>query len=134
MLYVYRTWETTKSTCGILAFDAVNFCYTLEPPVGPLRIPAAIYEVEFWPSPKFERVMPHLLNVPGWPNQDVEMHFGNYPGETEGCIMLGYSHAEDFIGNSQRAFADFMTKVNGESFQITVVDGPAPTDEISINQ
>ena len=105
-LLLQRQWFTDQSTCGELSFEGgapALTLFTLEPP-KPKCIPQGGYKAIIAPSEKFGRNMPRLLSVPGWPNDDVLIHWGNYPDDTEGCIMVGLEHDTDFIGNSREAF------------------------------
>jgi len=99
---VDRDTYTAQSTTGLLSIGGVFFCYTLEPPRG-VSIPAGTYPVTLYPSPKFGRIMPLLVNVPG--HSYVEIHWGNFPRDTEDCVMVGESRAPDEIGQSREAFA-----------------------------
>jgi hypothetical protein len=107
---------TDKSTIGSLAIDEKPFCWTLELPIGDggpgSAIPAGTYKVVTYPSPKFGRLMPLLVDVPGRSN--IEMHWGNSPEDTDGCILLGNSMpGTDYIGNSRIAFDDFWEQAQG---------------------
>jgi hypothetical protein len=113
LITVARTFFTDRSTCGELYLDqpltVPLFCYSLEPPKQPddrgiKCIPQGTYKVIIAPSERFQRDMPRLLGVPGWPNDDVLIHYGNYPDDTEGCILVGLTHEPDFIGASRSAF------------------------------
>ena len=126
-LAVRRVWCTSQSTISSVYVDGIFECYGLEPPKGALRIPAGTYEVIIGWSPKFERLMPRLQAVPGWPNDDVEIHWGNYPSNTEGCLLVGETRDVDFVGASRAAFDTLYAKLP-ERFQITYTD---ECDEIS---
>jgi hypothetical protein len=126
ILTLERFKFTDKSTIGSLAIDGADFCWTLELPIGDggpgSAIPAGTYKVVTYPSPKFERLMPLLMDVPG--RSTIEMHWGNEPENTDGCILLGNSMpGEDFIGNSRQAFDDFWEKAQGpmEAGDCTIV-------------
>lgn len=118
-LLLQRLWPTTLSTCGQLTFDGGGpTLYTLEPPRVPdIRgvacIPGGTYRVIIAPSSRFHRDMPRLLTVPGWPNDDVLIHWGNYPDDTEGCILVGEEHpVPDFIANTRTAFDVLFGKIS----------------------
>jgi hypothetical protein len=79
-------------------------CFTLEPPAvagssahktgsqvtdGPVCIPAGTYPVKIDFSPRFQRSMPRLFDVPG--REGILIHWGNYVENTEGCILVGSS-------------------------------------------
>ena len=94
---------------------------------GPLLdvpLPAGTYHVIKQLSPRFQKMTPHLQNVPD--HTFIEMHVGNYPRDTHGCILLGETRAPDFIGNSQVAFDRFMAMTPDE-FDITISDPPEAT-------
>jgi hypothetical protein len=91
--------------------DRKLFCHTLEPRKDqskgkPYLTPAGTYELKIFPSKKFGRRMPHVLNVPGF--EAIEIHWGNYPHDTEACTLLGvYKGLPDFIGKSRDTFDAF---------------------------
>jgi hypothetical protein len=48
--------------------------------------------------------------------QSVEIHIGNYPKDTEGCILTGTSFdGTAAVGRSTEAFQKFMQKLNGQN-------------------
>lgn len=49
-------------------------------------IPAGRYEVRLTHSPRFKRVLPEILNVPGFAG--IRIHGGNAHINTEGCILI----------------------------------------------
>jgi hypothetical protein len=56
--------------------------------------------------------MPLILDVPDRSN--IEIHWGNLPDETRGCILLGDSMpGANFIGKSREAFDNFWAKAQG---------------------
>lgn len=107
-LKLKRTEFTDKSTIGELSIDNQFFCYTLEDVVreekikNETAIPAGEYEVTVTYSPRFKRYLPLLIDVPNF--SGVRIHPGNTDRDTEGCILVGTTKGEDFIGNSRAAF------------------------------
>lgn len=138
-LLVQRTNKSTLSTEGKLFVDNVFQCYTLEPvyrevpdmPVsawkvfGSTAIPVGTYGLEVTFFYRDGYYSPLLDNVPGFTG--VRIHVGNYPKDTEGCILVGDAVGQDEVLSSQVAFDALMVKINaarsdGEAIQITVED------------
>lgn len=109
-----REWLTAKSTCGTFLVDGRQHGYKLELPLRDGKpgsaIPAGRYKVSVYPSPHFGRLMPLIL-VEG--RSEIEIHWGNYPKDTRGCTLLGYTHEIDFVGESKKAFDDFWMIAQG---------------------
>jgi len=114
-LLVERDTYRSYSTEGKLSIDGVFECFTLELPLGDgmpgSAVPEGTYAVIVYPSPHFGRLMPLLSGVPG--RSDIEIHFGNYPDNTRGCILLGESRGLNFVSDSRQAFDDFWAKTQG---------------------
>ena len=111
-LLLVRSWFTDESTIGTLAIDSKPFCLTLELPWkdnqhGVSCIPEGTYEVAIGWSPDHHMDVPHVLNVPD--RDDIEMHVGNFPKDTKGCILVGASRGTgpDAIWNSGSTFKAF---------------------------
>jgi hypothetical protein len=49
------------------------------------------------------------MGVPAGDN--IEIHWGNYPANTEGCVMAGSSRDTDFIGNSVNTWNQLMSRI-----------------------
>jgi len=126
---VKRHIFTEISTIGDLCIDGVFFCYTLEDKVrkdnikveGKTAIPSGTYKVIIDHSNRFNRDMPHILDVPGF--LGVRLHAGNTSENTEGCLLVGSSRSKDFIGNSRTTFAKLFEKMQSskEPIEITIV-------------
>lgn len=109
-LLVKRFHKSAVSTKGELWLDSEPYCYTLEPPehhadVKPRAIPLGTYDVTIRHSPRFQRLMPHVENVPGF--EGILIHIGNYAHDTEGCLLVGENSLPgfpDFIGDSKKVF------------------------------
>ena len=125
LIEVIRITFTPLSTQGLLAIDGVNTFTTLEPPrsaTGP--IPAGTFHVIKQWSNRFQKLTPHLQNVPG--HTAIEIHVGNKPSNTEDCILIGMTRSTDWIGESEVAFDKFMALVPDE-FDIVIADPPDAT-------
>lgn len=113
-ILVQRKWFTSQSTSGEMSLDGKFFAYTLEPRQDqskgkPFAIPAGLYQVRLLPSDHFQCTTPHVLNVPGF--DEIEIHWGNYPKDTEGCTLIGLTRLVDFVGNSKMAFNQLMAQL-----------------------
>jgi len=113
-LQVIRKDFTLISTIGCFFVGTSFLCYSLELPWGDGAnvhkvncILPGTYPVILDYSPHFAQNMPHILNVPD--RNEIRIHVGNYPKDTEGCVLLGLSKGQDFIGQSVNAFANFIS-------------------------
>ena len=117
---------TSRSLSGSLFVDGSFECYFLTLPKGDglpgSAIPPGLYSVRIAPSPKFEAIaehdawfklyadhIPHLMGIPNRSN--ILIHPGNYPDQTNGCILVGNSKGIDYLANSRAAFASLQPKI-----------------------
>lgn len=119
-LKLTRLTEMATCTIGKLLIDDSDLgIWTLEPVVrepgvkiqNKTAILSAIYKVTIDPSQRFQRDMPHILDVPYF--EGVRIHWGNTDVDTDGCVLLGLiwdGHTE-FIGKSRDAFDLFFPKL-----------------------
>ena len=118
VLELHRTRLGAKATLGDLYVEGVFFCHTLEDVVrdlgpdgagkvfGETAIPAGTYPVVVDFSNRFQRPMPHVLDVPFF--DGIRIHKGNSDANTEGCLLLGQVIAgDDWIAHSTEAFDAF---------------------------
>lgn len=102
-----RKFKRPLYTIGTLAVDGEYFCDTLEDPVRPAgqkvlgqtAVPAGVYEAVLTLSPRFKRVLPLLLDVPGFTG--VRIHAGNTAEDTQGCILVGWNTEKGRITSSR---------------------------------
>ena len=117
ILIIKRRWLTETSTIGELYIDGIKECYTLEDRQRdfPDKIKKqtciweGVYKVGIDYSPKYERNMPHILNVPLF--EGIRIHSGNDSDDTEGCIILGRIRGEDRVEESVLAIKAFVPKL-----------------------
>src|SRR5512146_2230440 len=123
VIQVKRNTYTNASTIGEMWIDGEFACYTLEDemreqlgvPVAQWKIPhetaipVGTYDVVIDLSTRFHRLMPHVLNVPGF--SGIRIHSGNTDKDTEGCILVGEEKTSDFIGHSKLAFDSFFSRL-----------------------
>ena len=126
-ILVNRRTKTKLSTISDVTIDGVFFCYGLEDVDRGIKqsddidviktkkvfaqtaIPAGRYEIIINFSNRFQQYMPLLLNVPGF--EGVRIHPGNKAANTEGCLLLGQTEGDDFVGNSRLAYRSFLPKL-----------------------
>ncbi len=99
---------------------------------GLSSIPVGTYLCKYQFSPKFQRPVYHLQNVPG--RTFVEIHPANLMGdrtkglacELNGCIALGFAKGvldgQEAILESRPAIRAFEELVKGEDFELTIID------------
>lgn len=124
-----RTWPSLTATLGSLDIDGVFQCYTLER--RDVQIPEGTYPVTIQYSPKFQRNMPHIDDVPG--RTAIEIHWGNYIEDTDGCVLVGEHKIDaDFIGNSIKAFNELYAKLEtviGEPMSVIITSKETVNDQ-----
>lgn len=90
-----RKEYTQDTTIGELSVNGFHLFYTLEDIVrskgvkvkGKTAIPAGRYQVQNTWSPKYQRIMPLIMDVPMF--QGIRIHGGNDEDDTEGCVLVG---------------------------------------------
>lgn len=134
-LFLKRTYLGDDFTAGSLYVMENNVpkfvCNTLEPKYRDLRkgddkvegktaIPEGRYKLKLQYSPKFKRLMPYLMEVPGF--SGIMIHPGNYPHETEGCILVGEELTKRMVIESQATFKQVYGMIEKNANQnITIV-------------
>jgi hypothetical protein len=114
-LELRRLPSTDKCTHGDLYLDGTWFCYTLEDIVrekkipGETAIPAGFYRIIYNWSPKFQKKLPLLLDVPNF--SGVRIHAGNRPTDTEGCVILGEGRTVDSVTDSRKAVVRLIEQI-----------------------
>lgn len=124
-LLLKRLHRTEHSTIGELHIDGKFECYTLEDKEREVKIksetaiPKGTYIVGITLSNRFKRLLPILINVPNF--EGVRIHSGNSNHDTEGCILVGTTRSEDYIGNSRIAFQKLFKKMQlAKSITLTI--------------
>lgn len=97
-------------TIGHLYLDGVFFCDTLEDRHRPdgvkiqdeTCIPEGRYKVEISYSPHFKRMMPAILDVPGFVG--IRIHSGVKAADTSGCPLVGENKIVGGLINSRTTY------------------------------
>ena len=111
-LLVNRIWQTQLSTISVYEIPGSKIKgYILECP-GPdttqsglkKRIPEGVYKLKWHsshlPAVKKYNPVPLLYNAQVSSSRYILIHNGNYPRNTEGCLLVGSSRGVDFVGGS----------------------------------
>ena len=126
-LLLNRSVAKDGATLGELTIDGAHECWTLERDIteGKGPIPAGRYQIVVTWSPAFGRLMPLLVRVPGF--DGIRNHPGNTVEDTLGCICVGETEGDAFIGASVAAFDALYPKIEAacatdEGCWIEIVD------------
>jgi len=123
-------------TIGRLSVDGEEFCWVCEdtqraagaPKVpGQTAIPLGRYEVIKTFSPRFQKMLPLLVAVPGF--EGIRIHPGNDAADTDGCLLPGLDREPKGVGHSVAAFTALLARLDsawgaGERVWIDIVDAP----------
>lgn len=140
-LVLKRKWKKENYTIGELYIDNVFFSNTLEDTdrgmrqdaayaankrlkvPGKTAIPTGRYQLTLGvQSPRFKLkaayqfcngYLPRLLNVPCF--DGVLIHIGNYPEDTEGCILVGRNTVKGAVMESTETFKKLYSKLKSAS-------------------
>lgn len=141
-IQINRTARKEGYTIGRMSLNGKYFCDTLEDTdrglsstmssdeilskkrKGITAIPTGKYDVILTFSPKFKRVLPLLLNVPGY--QFIRVHQGNLVSSTEGCLLVGENKIKGQLLNSRATLEKLMSilldcEKKKEKISITIV-------------
>lgn len=122
-LKLTRHTFTDKSTIGSLSDDGGYICHILEDTdrkvesnpsgkiYGKTAIPRGRYKIVVTFSNRFKRVLPLLMNVPGF--EGIRIHTGNKPEDTEGCLIPGsITETSDWVANSRYSYSKVEDLIN----------------------
>jgi hypothetical protein len=110
------------TTTGVVSIDGRQTCFSLEPTA--LMIPTGVYLIKMIYSDRFQRMTPHLLNVPD--RTEIEIHGGNYATDSDGCILCGDHRLSDYEIAECKPATDAIeaelnsAEANGETNTITI--------------
>lgn len=119
---IVRQWMSPdRPTMGTLEAGSFTL-FTLEDPwldnqKGVSCIPTGVYKVVIDISNRFQRPMPHFLDVPG--REGIRVHPGNNECDTEGCILVGLMRTDSGVIYSKPGFKLFYNWLSD-----SLLDGP----------
>jgi len=128
-LLVKRKWFHDDCIIGEMFIDGEFECFTLEDIEreikihGKTAIPMGTYRVIIDWSQKYQKMMPHILDVPNF--EGIRIHSGNTARDTEGCILVGREREGNMILKSRAAYVPLFNKLfsassQGEEITITI--------------
>lgn len=132
-LTIRRYKDIEDGTIGKFELTGVNTVlmtgYTLES-AGPdttargkdRRIPAGLYQVAWHKSPKFNRVVPVLHNQQVPKDRYIEIHAGNYPKHTEGCILVGKWANDEGVFESKATLEALLSFIVGKDLEVEIIN------------
>ena len=148
LLEVRREPSANGCTLGSLYVDGEFECFTLEDVIrevalqpvalwkipGLTAIPSGAYQVIVNMSNRFQKLLPLLVDVPGFAG--VRIHSGNRAADTEGCILVGSRRGTAAVLESHVAFEALFAKIQaaigrGEAVQVRIVNPPPAPVEVA---
>jgi hypothetical protein len=138
-LKLQRRYRGDGYTIGSLYIDAEYFCDTLEdadrglaqamPPEDIRRIkvahetaiPTGVYRVIVNLSPAKRRMLPRLLDVPGF--SGILIHRGNTKNDSSGCILVGENKVKGKVINStpyEKRLVEILTEAQERGEEISI--------------
>ena len=126
-LQLIRDQHEPTYTGGRLYVDGDFFCWTLEP--TPPVVPVGMYQVDMTTSARAQRGelwtpasdwrLPLLARVPG--HEGIRIHAGNFPKDTQGCILVGNERQRGAVYKSRAALRRLLERFT-DSCQLEIVD------------
>ena len=135
-LKVIRFKFTEKSTISELYFNGTLIGYTLEDKdrgldnsmseekiksikkYGETAIPTGAYEAKLYNSPAHGEVI-LLKDVKGFTM--IEIHIGNFPKDSLGCLLVGSSYGTDVVKNSKATMKKLLELVKDAEHIIVTI-------------
>lgn len=129
-LFLRRKFKGKHYTIGDLTVNGAFFCNTIEDVVRPdgvkiygeTAIPYGTYKVVMRYSPKYQKVLPLLLDVPNFTG--IRIHSGNTQLDSLGCIIVGENKVKGRVINSRKTM-DKLLKLfelhKGEEHTIIII-------------
>lgn len=112
LLTLFRDYRPDR-TLGRLLVNGEAYCFTAERSRDDKAhpcVPGGEYPIVMTFSPKYQRIMPRLLNVPG--RDGILIHAGNDPViDSEGCILVGYDATDRGVGRSRVCFNELYARL-----------------------
>ena len=134
ILRLIREPTLHEATLGTLFINGVFHCFTLEDAIrtekiaGKTCIPPGRYSVRLSWSPKFQRILPEVVDVPGFTG--IRLHPGNTVADTDGCILCGLQRTSLTVLNSKAAHHALQSRMESAAGMgervVLVIENPDP--------
>ena len=137
-LLLRRLYRKDTYIIGKLYIDGEYFCDVVEDrdrgltqdmPLSEIKkikvmhetaIPYGTYKVVLSYSPRFKRILPAILNVPGF--EGIRIHNGKNSGSSSGCLIVGRNTIKGGVTSSKEymeKLIDILKKANTIEIKIT---------------
>lgn len=123
---VTRTRKTADGIFGNLFIDQSLFkCFSCENLAKAINPGTYAMKIDF--SPRFNRLMPHLIvpdrDAAAGGDAGIRLHWGNFPANYEGCIGVGNGQDGDSIDNTVTTFNQLYAIIKDQpDLSITIVE------------
>lgn len=112
-LHLLRDNAQPLYTEGKISIEGIFECFSLEPDLGDggldCAMPPGRYPIRIRWSTKFQKMLAHIDNVPG--REAIEIHDGNTPKDTLGCVLPGRDREPGQVLQSDVARAQLQSKI-----------------------
>ena len=89
---------------------------------GETAIPAGSYKMRISKSPRFGRLLPEILDVPGF--SGIRIHKGNTAADSSGCLIIGSRLGPKLpVELSALAEKKLLAAINGREMRIFISGG-----------
>jgi len=127
-LTIYRQYSSDQCTSGYLAVNGTIQAYTLERPwAGNAPLISSIPPGTYGGILRYDHTDQWRIELTGVPGRtNVQIHTGNTPDDTEGCIIVGKQLGDDLCsikpGTSQPAYQDLKNAFYGTPNPVSTPD------------
>jgi hypothetical protein len=126
VLTIARKYKDAKCTSGYLAVNGNIIAYTLELPwQGNAPLISAIPDGTYGGILRYDHTDKWRIELTGVPDRtNVQIHTGNTPDNSEGCILVGLKLGTDLcsVVDSKKAFDALRTAFYGSSNPVSTPD------------
>ena len=106
-IVINRLQTYSGSIVGELSVNGTKRCYTLEKPWWwNEQLVSCVPNGRYPGTLRYDKSDGWRIQLVGVPNRTgVQIHVGNYPSQTQGCVLVGTSYGVNKVFNSVAAYA-----------------------------